>query len=435
MATLGGNITINGNLLLWGGYVEPGNDGTAGLISANADTHVTGTITFEGTNYLHFDLGKPASSGGVAGTDFDQIKAAGTLMNSGNPILYVTLNALTNYGSGTYPLITGASGGTFAPSNVYLTNVTGGVFNGCRVVVSTSATGLTLTATGGQNFLYAGATSNPNVYWTTGSTWSYTGSSGWSPGQLATDTVEFTAAALAGTGYGNSWYGDYLASNVSVASLAIDSGPTARLQIGGTGTLTVGGGTGTITVPSGGNLYTSTTAYISANVSLTGGVLGWAGFGGYPYQGTGTVTATSGTSILGPVSQTGSLVVNSGATLKVGDATSVTYGGLGVYYGPTVSFTAGATVNAGGMLTSGSTTTASTMSNVVTVAGQLGGTLTIGGNVTSTGGTITPGETVLGTKAGAVGLITISGSNTLTLNSATNLCFDLRRHDHAWDDI
>ena len=65
------------------------------------------------------------------------------------------------------------------------------------------------------------------------------------------------------------------------------------------------------------------------------------------------------------------------------------------------------------------------------MSGQLGSTLTVVGNVSvSSGGAITPGETVLNTKTGTAGLITISGG-TLTLTSGTNLYFDLAQTNTA----
>ncbi len=157
---------------------------------------------------------------------------------------------------------------------------------------------------------------------------------------------------------------------------------------------------------------------VNANVALAGGILGWPD-PSFAYVGVGNVTATSATSTLSYVSDTGSLTVNSGAILQLGDpvAASSTQ---------TVStFSGGATINSGGTLTSGVAGSSLTLGSSLSVSGTLGGTLTINAPVTDTStGIISPGKGGNGSGHTA-GIVTLGGTSALTLVSGSALNFSL----------
>ncbi len=286
---------------------------------------------------MNFNLGASTTPG----TTYDQLVYGGTTAASLSGVT-INLYPLATAGTGTFTLISGnvtgtptfydESKGTAAAGRmVYTTNVT------------SSAVTATVTSVPNYNFTFAGAAGGSSNNVDASGTWTG-GAAGTYPGQVPADTMTF---ALGGN-YQNTYYQMTMDTNSTVSTVTLQStgGNMGRLTLAGSNTLTV---INPITLGSGQNLYGSTWA---APISMTGGILGWAGFAGYGYVGSGPVTATSGTSILGSGSVSNTLTVNSGATVQVGDPASVTYGGQGVAYAPTAYFNS-ATILSGGMLTSG----------------------------------------------------------------------------------
>ena len=200
----------------------------------------------------------------------------------------------------------------------------------------------------------------------------------------------------------------------TIANLNLPStaGNYARFQMSGTGTLTV---TNPIVLMGGEMLYNASGYFNCARVPRRRRAgLGVAPYG-YAATG-GTVTGYSGTSYLNVVNDSsGSLVVNNGATVALGDSTNFS-AVVTAIFGST-------TVNSGGTLTSG--ISGSTLNSPVSLSGTLAGTLNIAGAVTATNtGIIAPGSAATGSTH-TVGTIAITGSNTLTLVSGSQLNFNL----------
>jgi fibronectin-binding autotransporter adhesin len=97
--TLSGAGVMNGAVTV-SGTVHPGN--SPGILTVN------NTYTQDNNSFMAFDLGKPTSLGGVAGTDNGLINVLGTTGSNGNLTLGtgVTLNITqnANFGIGTYEL-------------------------------------------------------------------------------------------------------------------------------------------------------------------------------------------------------------------------------------------------------------------------------------------------------------------------------------------
>ena len=386
---LAGTLTFNGNVTVnSSGSILPGTGSSPSHVPGTIAITGSNTLTMLGSGYMGFYLGATTTPG----VTYDQITVGGTV-SLNVPTLYAYGMTSTPASGGSYTVMTWASTanpGTVGGNGIYTQ------YGRYWTTATISSTGLVLNLSPGINFTPATATtllsSTPN--WSTAATWTdpQNAAGGYDPGQNVLDTVTI---AMSG-GYQNAWYGVNMDQSQTIATLTFTG--TGRFQAQGPGTLTV---TNPVVLNSGVCLYNNNSggygAFI-APITLAGGVLGWPGnSNGFPYVGTGNVTATTGTSTLGQASVTGTLTVNSGATVQVGDPN------IGLT--DQATFT-GTTVNSGGILTSG-------------VSGS-----TLGGPVSLAGGTLSGSAIYTGAVMATTGTSTISGgtlNSTLAVNSGATL--------------
>jgi hypothetical protein len=195
---------------------------------------------------------------------------------------------------------------------------------------------------------------------------------------------------------GGTLWGDliYTGTVTSNGADTITGGTFNSLAVSATGNLSVNGAiTGNVAVNGGVLRGTGT---ITGPVSLTGGTLA----GALTYAGN---VSSNGTDTIGGGTFNSTLTVNSGGKLSVNCTVAPT----------------GVTVNTGGVLQG-----AGTINQAIALSGTLGGTLSVAGNVASTGGTLSPGSG--GNGSGHVaGTLAITGGNSLSLDSAGALTFNL----------
>ena len=139
---LGGTGTINGSTTLaTGGTISPGLDGAGTLTMA-------GALVLNGGGSLAFDLASPATS--------DKLVLTGSYTPPASGVVALNLTALTGFGAGTYPLITGAGGisassfiiGSTPGGYTYTLSAVGGTLS---LVVSAPPAPAGLTATAGNS--------------------------------------------------------------------------------------------------------------------------------------------------------------------------------------------------------------------------------------------------------------------------------------------
>ncbi|QOV90316.1 autotransporter-associated beta strand repeat-containing protein [Humisphaera borealis] len=377
-----------------------------------------------GTAGGSYTLGSGVSMTGTYGTTAASVIVPALTLNSGGntlafeltgaanptvPLLNVTGNNALNLAGGAHTLTLTSTGsltnGTFSliayngnaiPSGFSLVSTLPGRAIGTLAYNSLSATShsINVVISGSDTTKWAGTISSdwdlgtaPNV----GGTNNFALTSN-STGTnfVAGDNVTFDDTALGTARTVN------LTTNLAPAAVTVNSATTYTFQ--GTGSIAgssslVKQGAGTLIVNTN-NTNTGTTTVSAGTLQIgAGGTTGAIGTGAVINNGA-IVVDRSGTTTIGPISGTGTLTVNAGATLTLNSASNSTYAG---------------TINGDGVLTKAGT-----------------GTLTLTGNSTFTGGmTINAGTVQVGSN-GTVG--TIAGSvaiaaGTLTFNRSNDVAF------------
>jgi len=355
-----------------GGTVSPGTTG-AGVL------RVVGITLNSGATY-QADL---KGSGGVAGTDFDQVNSTGAVNITGST-LAIALGYVPTAGN-TYTIIstTGAITGQFAQG----ASLTSGGFS---FSIAYTATTVKLTALAPTStFVWNGG--GADALWTTTGNWV----GGTAPtGSSATDDLVFGAAGAARLANTQPVMGSNTFGSISIntPAFALSGGTTSALN---TGLNTTYSGSSTITFPI--SVAATQTFNLGSGSTLTVSNIG--------LNADLTVAGGGNLGVSGNITNTGNINKTGTGTLTISGASN--------------NYTGTNTIGGGVALINADLTAAGAVATVVN-SGTLSGTGKTGtGSVTANGGTINPGAVnTVGTLTSAA--VTMTSGSTLNIDTNGN---------------
>ena len=365
--TLGGTVTVNGNL-----NVGSGTGFTVGAYSLTVTgaTGITGTLTISSTTGTKTFGDITINNGGtMTFTAAEDVTMNGNLQNNG------TFSGTT----GTWTFQKTGGGGT----------ISGG--SSITVATVTFATAYTNSGT----FTVSGTLTVTGVTLTNNGTITATGALSGTGGLTNTGTLNLGGTSgittLTATASGNT-------VNYTGAAQTVKATTYHHLTTSGSGTKTLGG---TVTVN--GNLN------VGSGTGFTVGAYSLTVTGATSITGTLTISSTTGTKTFGDIT------INNGGTMTFTAAEAVTMNGNlqnnGTFSGTTGTWTFQKT-GGGGTISGGSGITVATATFVTAYTNS--GTFTVSGTLTVTGVTLTNNGTITATGA-------LSGSGGLTNTGTLNL--------------
>jgi hypothetical protein len=439
----GSNATIANNAQLWlnqddtlsGKSLTVGSSGAYGSViigngyslTLDSTTTVSGTFTLFGvTSTTLINQGAIHATSGTSSVSANNLTNQGALTASGGAIL--------NFNAGSSKVAVNTGTGVIAAdgtgSEVHLTKVdnngTINASNGGTVVFEqawTTADLGTVNVASGSHAKIAlhldntGATlaANTGVFEIWGDVTGGTVlASGVSLKNAYLNNVVFTGDVNVDDGavtfYGGS---SFSGSNVTVTNGSTFGWDQDSTLNGKTFTMGSASSWGFLNVGNSSNLTLGATTSVSGQFFLLGGSI----------TNQGSIMATTGMNFIFPINfnNQGTVIVGSGATLQLGDTSSVNYQNSGTIAvsGGEVTLTHATLVNSGTIdVQSGTLYTDNLISNQS--AGIIKGSGTISGGLTLGGGTLAPGSS-LGTLTMTSGGFTVTGTSTLAIEiSGTN---------------
>jgi autotransporter-associated beta strand protein len=373
--TLTGNNTsgrITGTVTVAsGGTLAPGIAGAGKLRVTAATINAGGAYSADITG-----------SGGVAGTDYDQLDGAGTVTITGSTL---SLNVTITPNSGdSFDIITSTNSivGQFTGG----TSITAGGHSFLIDYISNPKKVTLIAVPSANSFLWNGG--GGDALWSTGANW--VGGTAPTGSSAVSDLIFGTVGALQTTNtqpvMGSNTFGSI---SINTSGYALGGGQTMALNTGLT--TSYGAGSSSSSIP------TSIAASQSFTIGSGGTFLQTGNVG---LNGNLTVAGAGNLTISGNITNSGNINKTGSGTLTISGASN-TYSGANTYSG-------------------GVTLLNSSLSGSVTHAVNAGGTLSGTGNtgtgaVTTAGGTINPGT------VGGTGTLTSSG---VTMDSAAALGID-----------